>query len=482
MRSSFPRMRVRALALGAIAGSALAAPAAGLGQTGITLERNPAPPQAITRQMQEQLSFNISFTSNPQRYDYRVIDPLNAIVQSAQTPIAGAPSPVSAAAAYQPAANAAIGRYRVELDFLSDAAVPETTATALFDVADALGRLLLVKYEDVNGNARRDATEPGLPNWRFRLVNPQGNPSAAATGPTGDVSLAGVPAGAWQVEEIAEPGWVPVSATSGTVQVPANGTGTFTIGNVRPAPISGTVFIDANRDGVRQVSEAGFGDAKLTLTGTTGTGASVRLETRSAGGGGAGGGAYIFPNLLPGTYAVTIAKPGGWSLTTSQERTGIPLSSGVPSTNHDFGLIRGNLPPGVTQGNPPELDIDKRGPASALRGQPFNFTLVVRNTSRFVARNVVVTDPIPDTMVLVGTPPGATIENGVVTWRFPSLAPNGTRRFTMRVRISPNVPAGRLPNTGFATATGAPPVQDTHRVRISNPAAPQPPPTGGVVG
>lgn len=476
MRSSSPRRRVQALALGAIAGSALAAPAAGLG-AGITLERNPSPPQGITRQMTEQFSFNISFTSNPQRYDYRVIDPLNALVKSEQVGIAGASSPVNASAFYQPAANATVGRYRIELDFLSDAAVPETTATALFDVADALGTLVLQKYEDVNGNARRDATDPGLPNWRFRLVNPQGNPSAAATGPTGDASLPGVPAGAWQVEEIAEPGWVPVSATSGTVQVPPNGTGTFTIGNVRPAPISGVVFIDANRDGVRQVSETGFGEAKLTLTGTTGTGASVRLETRSG-----DGGAYIFPNLLPGTYAVTIAKPGGWSLTTAQERTGIPLTSGVPSTNHDFGLIRGNLPPGQISENPPELDIDKRGPASALRGRPFTFTLVVRNTSRFVARNVVVTDPIPDTMVLVGTPPGATIENGVVTWRFPRLAANGTRRFTMRVRISPNVPAGRLPNTGFATATGAPPVQDTHRVRISNPVTPQAPPTGGVVG
>ena len=105
---------------------------------------------------------------------------------------------------------------------------------------------------------------------------------------------------------------------------------------------------------------------------------------------------------------------------------------------------------------------------------PFFFTIKVTNPTAFVARDVVLIDPVPDSMILVSKPAGAQLVNGVLTWNLGNLAARGTRTVRMRVKIRPNESAGVKTNAATVTATGVPPASDTARVRGHRSAAPAP--------
>jgi uncharacterized repeat protein (TIGR01451 family) len=460
--SSFVRRAITGAALALLsvsgAGSALGA--------GITLDRSPSPPQAIRLGTGvEQITFGISFTSTPVRYELRVRDQAGVVVNPvAPVDLTGKASPFTGALAFTPGAGASAGRYRAELDFFSvegGTTTAETTATAIFDVAPDLGNLTLVKFEDLNGNGVREAGEPGVPGWRFELKNPQNNTSGAVTGSDGSVTFVGVPAGVWTVTEASQVGWVAITPVSGTVTVPANGSGTFAAGNARPAPLTGTIFIDVNRNGSRDTGEATQGGVAISLTGADGLGRAVTAQTTSA-----ATGFYEFPGLLPGRYTVTATVPPGFSPTTATTLPNIAITSAVPSPNHDVGIVPGASV--TTRGTPtangvPGLSVSKRGPPGARRGQVVTYTMVVRNTTATTARNVVVTDPVPARMTLIGVPAGAAVVNGAVTWKLGNMAPGASRTLSMRVRLGSNAPLGRYTNTVTVTATGLP----TQRARTS---------------
>jgi uncharacterized repeat protein (TIGR01451 family) len=460
-RAAFTLALVALLALPALAWAA-----------GIQLDRSPVPPQAIQRGAgAEQSTFTISYQTIPDSWVLRFRDPLNVVAQAETSAVSPSQNPVTAQRSFAPTPTATVGRWRAEVDFNSSAGL-EATATAVFDVADQVGTLQLVKWEDTNGNGTRDAGEPGVPNWQFRLVNPQGNPSAAVTGADGTVTIPSVPAGTWTVTEVVDPDWAPITPVTGTVTVPANGTGVFQAGNVRPAPVSGVVYIDTNRNGIRDAGEIGRAGVRLDLTGTRPGGIAVTRTVISG-----ADGSYTFAGLLPGTYAVSVAVPGGLTATSPRTISGIGVTSGTGSPNNNFGL---NAPNGTIAGGPaPDVTIDKNGPASARAGSVFSYSITVRNRSRFTARDVEVTDLVPIQLTLVRVPSGATIRNGVVTWSLGDLAAGRSRTLTMQVRVNPNV-TGRITNTATVTAEGMPPKRSTAVTRVSGPAPVAR--TGGVTG
>lgn len=469
--SAAPRLRGMLVAV-VLALAAMFAAASGALGAGIQFDRSISPPQAVVPGSGTQVfTFNITFTSTANRYEFTVFDPNGTQVSATEvvsTP--GAQSPIAGTRTWTPPAGTPAGRYQAEVRFFSSTGF-EAQARVTFDVAAQLGSLRLVKFEDLNGNGSRDGGEPGVPNWTFNLTNPQGNPSDARTGTDGTVTIDNVPAGTWRADEVIQNGWVPVTPPGGTVVVPAGGTGTFTAGNARPAPLSGTVWLDTNSNGRIDAGENGRAGVTLTLTGTTGLGTRVSETTVST-----GDGSYVFPELMPGTYSVRMTTPGGFTATTAIVRNGRMITSNVGNPNNNFGLIAGSGV--VTQ--TPDVTIDKRGPATALRGQVFTYTIVVRNNSTFAARNVEVTDLVPANLTLVAIPAGATIRNGVVTWSLGTLQPGASRTLRMRVRVNPTTNATRLVNTATVTATGLPPKRDTVTTRLRNP-----PPTrriGGVTG
>lgn len=430
---------------------------------GITLNRSPAPPSAVQRGAgSETVDFAITYQTVADTWALRFTDPLSAIVQQEQLSVAGQPSPINVQRSFTPGAAAPVGRYRATVDFFSTPNSLESSALVVFDVADQLGSIQLVKFEDVNGNGVRDAGEPGVPGWSFRLTNPQGNGSVVSTGADGTITVPSVPAGVWTVTEVVDPLWAAITPVTGQVTVPANGLGTFTAGNVRPAPISGVVYIDTNRNGIRDAGEVGRAGVRLDLAGTRPGSVTVAARNVTSG----ADGSYSFPGLLPGSYTVSVAVPGGLTITTPRTIPGIGITSGVGSPNNNFGLVSGG---GAIAGVPsPNVTITKTGPATARAGSTFRYSITVRNRSSFTAKNVEVTDLVPATLTLVSIPSGAAIRNGVVTWAIGDLAAGASRTLSMDVRVNPNV-TGTLRNTATVTADGLPPRRSTAVTKVVGP-------------
>lgn len=428
---------------------------------GISLDRSPTPPQAIAPgQGPEQFNFAISFNTVAERYTFSITNQNGAQVYARTQAVPGQASPITGSDSWTPPAGTPPGRYTAAVQFYSSVG-QEATASVIFDVSDQLGSLKLTKFDDLNGNGRFDQGEPLVPNWSFRLTNPQGNTSQATTGADGTVTLTNVPAGQWNVEELMASGWVGTGAISQIVTVPVNGQGTAVFGNVRPAPLSGLVWIDANGNQVRETTEVVRANTTLTLTGTTGLGQSVSATTLTD-----ATGNYLFPNLMPGTYRVAVTVPNGLSATTPTARPNRVILSGVGNPNNDFGL---NSTSGQAAGTPaPNIGIVKRGPAEVMRGATYTYRITVTNRSSFTARNVVITDAIPADLSLVAIPSGATVANGVVSWRIGNLAAGGSRTVTMRVRVNPTSTVTTVRNTAQVTATGLPPRRSTVPTRIKD--------------
>ena len=84
----------------------------------------------------------------------------------------------------------------------------------------------------------------------------------------------------------------------------------FWIGDGNGSDVTGAVFVDSDRDGVRDAGENGFANQEVRLvTGTT----SVATTTDSSG-------AYRFPNVAAGSYTVEFTVPGTHVATTAASR------------------------------------------------------------------------------------------------------------------------------------------------------------------
>jgi uncharacterized delta-60 repeat protein len=119
---------------------------------------------------------------------------------------------------------------------------------------------------------------------------------------------------------------------------------TFTINGVSLAPssLSGIVFSDFNDDGQVDFGEQGIAGVTINLGGTDFLGNPVHtsLATDSDG-------AYVFQNLLPGTYTITETQPAGYTQgintvgtgggTVSGDQFTVNLAGGIDALNYNFG-------------------------------------------------------------------------------------------------------------------------------------------------
>ncbi len=74
-----------------------------------------------------------------------------------------------------------------------------------------------------------------------------------------------------------------------------------------PASLAGSVYIDANNDGIRQADEVGIFDTIVTLTGVDNKGHAVTLIRTTD-----DDGQYSFRDLRPGTYAISETQPNDY--------------------------------------------------------------------------------------------------------------------------------------------------------------------------
>jgi hypothetical protein len=117
-----------------------------------------------------------------------------------------------------------------------------------------------------------------------------------------------------------------------------------------PAGLSGFVYADVNRDGVRQSAEPGLSGITITLTGFDANGKPVSQSTVTL-----GDGSYSFKNLAPGTYQLSVNLPpfiphGMNSVGTVNGQTdgtlvgnsaigSITLTGGDLGTEYDFAVL-----------------------------------------------------------------------------------------------------------------------------------------------
>lgn len=134
-------------------------------------------------------------------------------------------------------------------------------------------------------------------------------------------------------------------------------------GEIKPASLSGFVYVDLNNNGVKDPTEPPIPGTTVTLTGTNDMSVAVRivLQTNTSG-------FYQFANLRPGNYTITETQPSGYnqgkntlgtidgvtSGTKGADKFFVTVSQGQTGLDYDFGEQLAPAPPQVTPPQAPQ--------------------------------------------------------------------------------------------------------------------------------
>lgn len=454
LRRSF----IALVALAALAISLIGSQSA-LAINSISLNRAPAPPQAVLNDGAHQLSYNYSiiFDSTPDEYTVEVLNPSNVAVQFNSFPAGGASSPIAGNGTFTVPAGAQQGTWAVRVTYYSSVGF-EVEARVTFFVTDAVGTLVASKYDDLNGNGSRDLGEPGVANWPITITGPSGVNATTrdfATGADGTVTIPSLLVGDYTVQEGTLAGWTPLGPTSVARTVTSGGTATAAFGNARLGEICGFTYRDNNENGVRDPQETTpVPGVRVTLSGA----ANGALTTGADG-------RYCFTSLPPGGYRLDAAGPA--SLIASGDADGpangrgtigpLTLLSGARIIDQDFGY----KPPAAT------LRIDKTASRKSVKaGGTVIFRMKVSNPGASTARNVVVSDPLPANVVPASLGKGRLVR-GEIVWRVGDLAPGASRLVTFTARADKVSSRKTVTNVAEAEADNAPVVRDSVKVLIT---------------
>ncbi len=248
---------------------------------------------------------------------------------------------------------------------------PVFTAGAIFSLQQRPLPITLsgTVFEDFNGNNVQDSGDPGIAGVPLTLYFLQGSQFiatglTAVTDANGFYRFDGLLPGTYRVVETQPNGYLSVGARPGTVAGVTRGVvadvntlsdivlqgGDDSLHNdfaeARPASISGHVYADDNRNGLRDPGETPIGNVRLTLLDAQGN-PTANTATTDA------NGFYLFTDLLPGVYGVAETQPegyfdgidrpgtaGGTALADGDQITGAVLRSGTKALDYDFGEIR----------------------------------------------------------------------------------------------------------------------------------------------
>ncbi len=210
-----------------------------------------------------------------------------------------------------------------------------TSVADFFNLQPLLGSITGTLWNDADGNGIFSATELPLQGWQVYL-DLNGNAVLDATDPqtttaaNGSYSFSGVSYGTKALRVVTPANWGITSPPTGSSTIKLlngeNRTGVNFGARELVGIVQGTVWNDANGDGVRQVSEAGM------------AGQTVFLDSNGDGVPGAGepsvitaaDGTYSFTRIPTGTVRVTEIVQAGW-ITTIGKPTALNVTVGVGS-------------------------------------------------------------------------------------------------------------------------------------------------------
>ncbi|MEO8621685.1 MAG: SdrD B-like domain-containing protein [bacterium] len=181
-------------------------------------------------------------------------------------------------------------------------------------------------WNDLNANGVQDGGEPGIPGVTVTLSNG----ATTTTDASGAYLFANLAPSNYTVTVSAPAGYTPSPTGAGTPATDSNGSGasttiagntdnTLDFGYYQLGAIGDFVWNDLNANGVQDAGEPGIAGVTVTLS----TGAT---QTTSASGG------YLFSNLAPGTYTVTVATPAGTFASPTGAGTSATDNNGSPAT------------------------------------------------------------------------------------------------------------------------------------------------------
>jgi uncharacterized repeat protein (TIGR01451 family) len=128
------------------------------------------------------------------------------------------------------------------------------------------------------------------------------------------------------------------------------------------------------------------------------------------------------------------------------------VSGSPPNGTPDPNTTNNEASAGLAFDAQADLSITKQGPATAVAGTQFDYTLSVDNDGPSTAQDVVVTDELPDGVDYVSAVASVgsfTASNGTVTWNLGNVAPaDPVRTLTITVEVKPDA-VGQLDNSAF---------------------------------
>lgn len=254
-------------------------------------------------------------------------------------------------------------------------------------------------FVDVDADGLFGPSEPGLGGARIVLsgADADGNPVSLSTttgSGLGQFEFEGLRPGSYALDyaRVAGHGAGPNTAGSagGTlatdarisdIELSARTTATgYLFANTRSS-LSGAVYIDADNDGVRAVTEQGAGGVTVTLRGTDPAGAITPRTTLTN-----SDGSYAFDGLLAGDFAVTVTPVAGYGDAVAavgsaggtagvNEVRAVPLGAGAHASGYLFALGTASLAGTVFH------DIDGSGTVDAAENGLPGVTIELSGTS-----------------------------------------------------------------------------------------------------
>jgi hypothetical protein len=195
-------------------------------------------------------------------------------------------------------------------------------------------------YEDLDRNGV-DAGEPGLAGWTIQLFSISTGQLVGTTQTlaNGSYSFTGVtPPGPLQARLVLQSGWIRTNGDS--LSQPFNSGGAINFpgfGVLRLGSLSGAVFLDGNRNSVKDGFEKGLPGAVIGLFDSAGSQLSQQVTGTD--------GSYSFLNLSPATYTVRLlTAPGGFALSGPNAQTSFTANVTPGSTSANNNVIGLNFP------------------------------------------------------------------------------------------------------------------------------------------
>ena len=171
-------------------------------------------------------------------------------------------------------------------------------------------------FADINGDGTRDAEDDGATGTRVFLdldndgVRGESEPVATASS-TGRYTFDGLDAGTYTVRLVPADGWRASKGAFGVLSVEAGETATRYFGVTQLPLVTGTVYMDADRDGGRDAGELGLGGwtvfADANANGLLDDGEATALTNER--------GRYALSGMGPGSYQVRIVQQSGYRRT-----------------------------------------------------------------------------------------------------------------------------------------------------------------------